>query len=230
MTGRQKKVSFNLVAPVHHTNLKHPSAEHHGLVKGGMPLLLETTKKRPEMEQIRTSRMPQVKRALLGKIVPTSLIPLSTANGMLVLGSHKTSGPYQDCSFLLPEYLIWAGTISTSLVVIGIAGRYILEWIIQDKVISKGEKNILLTLEYVGMALVMIEIAIIVSGALVIYPHLPKWQSHYKSLPNYCDYGMVVFSSVFIGLALFIILIALILAVVLVFCDKDEKRSNPVDV
>ncbi len=206
---------------------KHLSREHHGIKEGGMPLLLEVNKRRPSMEEIRTSRVPKVKRALISRIVPTSLIPLATATGMLVLGSHKSVGPNGDCYFNLPMYLVWAGAISTSLAIAGIVGRYVLEWIIADKVLTRGERNILLVLEYIGISLTLFQLIIIVAGALFIYPKIPTWQHEYKFLPNYCDYGMMIFSCVFFGFTLFIVALTTVFAIVIVFCDTEKRKTPP---
>ncbi len=220
----EKRGRFSILPLKPKDSDKHLSKEHHGLTKGGMPLLLEADRKRPGMELIRASRLPKVKRALVSRIVPTSLIPLATATGLLVLGSHKTTGPAGDCSFPLPTYLVWAGAISTSLAIIGIVGRYILEWIISDRVLTLGEKNILLVLEYVGLSLSVFQVVLIIVGAAIIFPELPHWQYRHRHLPNYCDYGMVVFSAVFFGLTLLIVTVTSVFGLIIVFCDTEKRH------
>jgi len=61
---------------------------------------------------------------ILNKMVPMSIVPLATSNAMLVMGSHKKTGPDGDCYFPLPQFLIWAGAISLSLITVGWALSY----------------------------------------------------------------------------------------------------------
>ena len=50
----------------------------------------------------------------LGNFVPTNYVSLTTANGMLIYGSHQVPG--RDCQFPLIEYLLITGTITLALV------------------------------------------------------------------------------------------------------------------
>ncbi len=191
------------------------------------PLLFEMDLK-SDMEHIHLSKETKLKRALTKRVVPSSLIPLATGTGMLVLGSHKTVGPHGDCSFGLPDYLVYAGATSTSLAIVGIAGKYILEWILADQYLTWGEKKILSLLEYLGLFLGVLQVAIIMIGAVVIYPQLPYWQHDYKNLPNYCDYAMVVFSTIFITCTLVIVVICAVFAAVITYCDHDRLEIDDV--
>ncbi len=215
------------IAPVRQKDMcKHLSREHHGLTDGGIPLIFEVGK-RPGMERVNPdeSKRSKIKRALIRRVTPTSLIPLATGTAMLVVGSHKTVGPFGDCSFILPNYLVYSGAVSTSLAIVGIVGRYILEWIIADNVVTRGEKNILLILEYVGQLLGITQIIIILVGAVIIFPNLPSWQHDYKNMPNYCDYAMVAFTTIFISCTIIILLVCLIFAFIITCCDKQRSAT-----
>jgi hypothetical protein len=192
------------------------------------PIIATRWGQTPKMELIPANKLGARKKQLLARMVPCGLIPLASANGMLILGSHKSFG--FDCSFPLPEFLIWGGTVSTCLGVIGIASRYIVEWVTSDNVITAGERNIMLFFEYVGLLLAVIEVVILLSGSLLIFPHMASWQHHYPHLPNYCDYSMMMFGAYFFGLSFLILTFALILSVILVFCDHPGDLRKPVDV
>lgn len=153
--------------------------------------------------------------AVLQRVVPTNLIPLATANGMLVLGTNKKSGPNQDCFFPLPEYLTWAGTISLSMVIVGVVGTYIVGWISKKAKASQGERRILRSAEYLSRSLVVFETVVLLSGSIFIFPNLSAWQHEHKHLPNYCDFGIVTFASVFISLALAFIFFGVVCLVIL---------------
>ena len=180
-------------------------------------------------EILEPANLPSIRKDLLKRTVPMSLIPLATANGMLVLGSHKISGPFNDCYFPLPEYLVYTGSISLAVVIVGVVARYIVGWILNKNIITRGEKCILNCLENFGLFLIIIEIAALLIGSVLIYPHLTHWQYSHKNLPNYCDYSIVMFSSTFIGLALFFITFGGLIAMYLIFFDRpqDEVKARP---
>ena len=174
------------------------------------------------MEVVSESDLPKLRRSLVNRLVPTSLIPIATATGFLVLGTHKKAA---DCFFPLPTFLMWAGVISISISVAGTVGRYIIDWVIRDKVVTAGERIMFLGLENLDRVLSLIQLIIIVVGASIIFPHLPHWQSQHKNLPNYCDHGMVVFSAVFFGISIFIVMVTILLGV-FISCDKERKQGK----
>jgi hypothetical protein len=135
---------------------------------------------------------------------------MATANGMLILGVSKVSGPkgqVSDCYFQLPEYLMWTGCISLMLVIMGFVVRYIIGWLMMDGVISAWDLTILRGLRVLTLCLVATEMIMLLFGAVLAFSHLPGWQSEHKDEDNYCDFGLVVFTCIFSGISLFFILL-----------------------
>ncbi len=83
------------------------------------------------------------RNAILGSIVPISLVSLATSNGVLVAGAGKRTGPGLDCYFPMPEYLICAGAVSLSIFVYGVIARYLVDWILGDRTVASGEAELL---------------------------------------------------------------------------------------
>ena len=212
--------------PTHALARKKQEPQPPGIKRGGRPLIFRRASEKPKETLVDPQKFQAVKQSLLKKLIPSSLIPLATANGMLVLGAHKSVGPGKDCSFPLPDYLIISGTISLAIVVIGVIGKLVVDWIMEDKLITRGERLIITFLEYLGGFLVFVEFCILVAGAVLIFPHLPSWQHDHRELHHYCDYGMILFASTFIALALFFVSIGTIFVVYLVcsaYFTKDDE-------
>ena len=203
-----------------------------GLKQGGLPLLLRRRSEKPSETLVGAQKLQAIKQSLLKKIIPSSLIPLATANGMLVLGSHKRSGPSMDCSFPLPEYLVYSGTISVAIVIIGIVGKLVVDWILEDKVITRGERNIITFLQYLGGFLAFVEFCILIAGAILIFPHISSWQHKHRHLHHYCDYGMMVFATTFISLAIAFVCLGTICVIYLVcsaYFTQEIQEDNDVN-
>ncbi len=168
--------------------------------------------------------VPEVRGKMLKKVVPSSLVPMATANAMLILGAQKKD---VDCSFNLQRYLVWTGTIGLSLVIVGTIGRYVVRWILEDNKIRRGDKIIVYILEGMGIFLIAAQIAILCSGTLIIFPKLPYWQYTHKNLPNYCDFGMVIFMTMFVIVAWLMVLLALGSGIYIIcYSNRREKPKD----
>ncbi len=150
----------------------------------------------------------QKRNQLLNRIVPMSIVPLATSNAMLVMGSSKTTGPGGDCSFPLPQYLIWAGAMSLSLVIFGVVGRHVLGWVLEDRYVSEGEQTIVSVLEYLGTFTAFMQGTILLSGTAVLFPHMGHVNTTDRTKQHYCDRGLVVFSVIFLSMCWVFVLFA----------------------
>lgn len=162
---------------------------------------------------------------LLNKIVPMSIVPLATSNAMLTMGSQKLTGPGGDCTFPLPQYLIWAGAISLSLVMLGVVSRHILDWVLEDKYVGGGEKNIIAVLEYMASFAASLQAAVLLSGTLILFPHLAVVNTRDRDDPNYCDRGLVLFSLVFLSMCWIFVLLGLV-AYIYIKATGDDVASE----
>ena len=175
------------------------------------------------------SKFSRAKASLMQQVVPSSLIPLATANGMLIIGSHKTPG--EDCKIMkLPEYLLFTGAISLGLVIMGVVGRYVVSWILYDKVITRVEKRILKGLEIFSYLLILVEVLMLLAGVIVVVPHLKDWTHKDPQSDKYCEYGMVVFACVYLGMAWTFISIGLACMIIVQIWGKPKKKTGVVDV
>ena len=165
-----------------------------------------------------------VQAKLMAKLVPSSLVPISTANGMLILGSHKRE---EDCFVPLPRTLIWTGTVSIAIVIAGVVGRYILHWVLGDRIIHRGEYMILKFLEYFAYVLIVMQIGSLCLLTGYAYPLYPNWQYKNAELPDYCDYGIVLFLVIYLLMAWFFLILGLGCAayIVLVANPKPKPRD-----
>lgn len=156
-----------------------------------------------------TEDMASLKLTILRDIIPRSLIPLSTANGMFCLARDKFHPGEVFCSFSLPEYLVITGSISLAMVIIGFINRKILSWMFQDHLINSGDRFIIKLLRYFGNVLAMAELGLLIIGAGLIFFHLPSWQDENFREPGYCGHDIVIFGSVFSGMTLFFVILGL---------------------
>ncbi len=194
------------------------------LIRTASPSKLKEPGRFMKSKTLSTLEIPAVRAEMLKKVVPSSLVPMATANGMLILGATKKD---IDCSFNLPRYLIWTGSISLSLVIIGTIGRYIVRWILENNKVRPGDKIIIWILEALGVFLIVSQVAILFSGTLIIFPRLPYWQHQSKHLPNYCDFGMVVFMTIFLIIAWSMLLLALFSAIYIIcYSNRKEKPKD----
>ncbi len=132
------------------------------------------------------------KARLMARVVPMTLIPLSSANGMLVVGSglkEKT-----DCYFPLMHFLLIGGAVSLSLVVMAVASQHMFEWILYDRVITRTGQWLMAVLRWLGTGLALVQILMIVAGSILIFPEYRR-VSYDRTSDMYCNEGAVIFST-----------------------------------
>ncbi len=170
-------------------------------------------------------RVFQVKKArLMGRVLPMTLIPLSSANGMLVIGSGlKNSDAQKDCYFPLMEYLIIGGAVSLSMVVMAVASKHILEWILFDKIVTRVGSALLKALRYMGMLLAFLQVGIIVVGTALLFPEMSTL-SYDKHDPHYCAEGPVVFTFFIISMCWVFALFAAVCYVYIHYFEGYRRR------
>jgi hypothetical protein len=91
---------------------------------------------------------------MVDRIVPSSLIPMATATAMLIIGANNSK---DDCYFELPHLLVICGAISLSMVVGGVMAKYVLECIVADGYVTRGERRVLLGLEGLAVLFAIVE-------------------------------------------------------------------------
>ncbi len=168
--------------------------------------------------------------AVINRVVPVSVVPLATANGMLVMGSGRQSGPGKDCSFPLPQYLTFAGATSLSLVMFGVTARQVLRMILaDDRRVGTVEYCLVALLEYYCYAVSFSQAAILLCGAFYLYPNVlyVSMDKDDKGKPDilYCDQDMVMFTVYFLGTCWFFMVIGIVCYVYIRFCGEDLTRA-----
>lgn len=175
----------------------------------------------PQPEVLSHKKLTKARQLWQDRIAPASLIPLATANGMLVIGTHIS--PTKDCFFALPQYLIWTGTISLALVVLGVISRYLLSMILQDAVITRCERVILAFLYTLSFGLVLVQVVLLLIGTIILIPNLSVWQYADPEMPNYCEYGMVTFALIYLSMSWVFIVLGLILATIIWTSSRQAR-------
>jgi len=138
--------------------------------------------------------------------LPGTLIPMATANTMLIVGSSKN---HCDCEFPLQYFLVAAGGIGLCLIIMDVLAQYVIKWILEDGKISDIEQKILTSLKVAGFVLAFVQLAALIGGSVLIYANYPFVTYDRPSecdrlkrmhvIPEagnsvYCDYAMFMFS------------------------------------
>jgi hypothetical protein len=178
----------------------------------------------PEDALVDARELSSVRNNWLSRIVPSWFVPASLSNGMLLLGSNKQTG--KDCAFPLPEYLVYGGAISLSLVVASVVGRHILGWILDDKIVTRGERRLLKALEFFSYFMVVVEVGAVLAGAFFVYPYLTTWQYSDTGGKNYCEMSMVLFTTIFSTLGWVIALFAAACWLYVQFVSNVQVRKG----
>ncbi len=162
------------------------------------------------------------KNIILGKVIPVSMVPISTANTMLVMASKLNftffSGESDDadCYFPLPEYMAAVGTISLALVIMGVESRHIVSWVMQyDQKPKVSHPSILRTLDLVNKGLCLLQALFLFSGGVLLIPQLSKIEtekpeSGEEKSEFYCDHQLVMFAIVYVGMGWFFITLSIL--------------------
>lgn len=166
--------------------------------------------KSPRVERLTAKKFRRRKGSILSKIVPISLVPLGTANVMIFMGANKTKevDGNRSCAFDLPLILLLTGTVSIGMVLMGVAARYILEWIVESRYVSRLEQHLLTLLEWLGVAMAVAQLGLLAGCSFNLFLMIGSVQFSDQSRDDYCEYGMVVFSSTLMGITWFFLLFA----------------------
>ena len=158
------------------------------------------------------------RKRLQNSVIPSSIFHVASANGMLIIGIGRSDG-IKACDFPIPEYLIFAGAISLGLIVFGAIAHYIIEFLLMDKRITRYEAFTLKVMAAFAKCLEFVQLIIIAAGAIVVLPHWIDWQHDDLDKPNYCEYGVMMFSTIFLTFNL----ICLVFAGLAYIYIKSEK-------
>ncbi len=151
------------------------------------------------------------KASFLNRIVPISLVPVATTNTLLIMGSNKTLpvGSERSCSYPLPLLLLLTGVVSMGIIIMGVTARYIVDWIFENRFISRTEKRLIVCLEYTTCALTGIQISMLTVTTCLLFYMMPNVQTANKFGEHYCEHGIVIFSSVLMSVTWVFLIVAL---------------------
>ncbi len=173
------------------------------------------------------------RNALVNQITPLSLVPISSANAMLVLSSKlrfSFDPQERDCYFPLPEFILVTGTVSLSIIVLGVIVRHILNWIMQNKVVTTPQERLIKCLRVLGKTLSVVQVCLLFSGTLLLFSHVPYVVMEQKAGESrsdyYCDYQLVMFSGVLLGMSWILILLAAICYVFVKYCSCCKTNAD----
>jgi len=103
--------------------------------------------------------------------------------------------------------------------------RHILNWILEDRYASPGERHIIAFLEYLAQLMALWQACILLGGSFVLFPNLAKANLDDKSDPHYCDRGLVTFSAIFLSVCWFFVALAFI-CWIYVRCTSGDVRAD----
>ena len=150
-----------------------------------------------KFEKLSEKAFQQKKEEILASVVPMSFIAMPTATVMLILGSKHTkeADGEKSCDFDLPLLLMLTGTISLGLVVMGVVARYIVQWIVENGMITLAEQYLITALHFLVRLMIFLEFVLLVALTAEMMQFFKGWQYKDKTESNYCEYGLVVFTS-----------------------------------
>jgi len=152
-------------------------------------------------------------------ILPGTLIPMATANTMLIVGSSKD---HCDCEFPLQYFLVIMGGIGLSLIVMDVLAQYVIKWVVEDNKITDVEQKILKCMKIGGFVLAFIQLTALIAGSILIFANYPYVtydkpvscgnMKRMKVIPEaenkvYCDYSLYMFSFCLVTMAWIFILL-----------------------
>ena len=183
--------------------------------------------------------------------LPGSLIPMAGANAMLIVGSNKNNC---DCSFPLHWFLVIGGAIGLCLVVMDVLAQYIVDWVLEDKKITRIEKFILIATRTLGFVLTLIQISALIVGTYFILAtvscveftdegkgkDLKKtcldnlqetkeqdlWAWNKNSDEVYCDYAMYMFTACLVAMTWTFVLLGLLCFLYIWYGRQNLKKFN----
>ena len=156
--------------------------------------------------------------------LPGTLIPMATANTMLIVGSSKN---HCDCEFPLQYFLVIAGGIGLCLIIMDVLAQYVIKWILEDDKITEIEQKILTSMKIAGFVLYFIQLAALIAGSVLVFANFPYVtyekpmecghvelkRMHIIPKPGnvvYCDYAMFMFSFCLVTITWVCLLLAIV--------------------
>lgn len=139
--------------------------------------------------------------------LPGTIVPMATANAMLIIGSSKTNC---DCDFPLHYFLILTGGIGLSILVMEALAQHVLRWILEDSQVTRIERHILSVIHILGWLLTCLQIVALITGSILVFDAYPRVYFEKsdicfgnettknilppRSVDLYCDYSMFMFA------------------------------------
>ena len=173
---------------------------------------------------------------------------MAGANAMLIVGSNKNNC---DCSFPLHWFLVIGGAVGLCLVVMDVLAQYIVDWVLEDKKITRIEKFILIATKILGFVLTLIQISALIAGTYFILATVRSvgfdkdkklkdscldtvkhkkeqdlWAWNGYSEEVYCDYAMYVFTACLVSMTWTFVLLGLICFLYIWYGRQSLKKSN----
>lgn len=141
--------------------------------------------------------------------LPGTIVPMATANAMLIIGSSKNNC---DCDFPLHLFLIVTGGIGLAILVMEALAQHVLRWILEDSQVTRIERRILVIIHVLGWLLTFLQITALIAGSILVFDAYPyvhfekpatkicfgnETMEHFlppHSPGLYCDYSMFMFT------------------------------------
>ncbi len=155
------------------------------------------------------------KNAVIGKVVPHSIVPISTSNSFLLVAAKFG---IKDCYFRLPELMVATGAVSLSLVVFGVLSRHIIEWVLNYHRVNRGHLRLIHFLQLTGKVLSLAQTLLLAFTMAILIPELPKVDTKHKESQKYCDYHMVMYSSIYLLMNSFFVFTSIVLFFYIKLC------------
>lgn len=174
-----------------------------------------------------TETFTKKKSAILNKLVPTSVVPAATSNAFLMVGARGKDECYDNKPNV---FLLIAGIVSLAMAVMGTVFRWILEGILWDRKVTRGEFWIIRVMDFLSNLVVVVELSLLISGTVIFYPFLfhGKWQyDNEDDKETFCSLGTVMFPTIFLGSS-WVLFILTALAYIVIHC-AHRSPSNPED-
>ena len=149
---------------------------------------------------VEEGKVAEVRQKLLGRAMTSGLVPAAVANGMLLVAINMDIE--KDCDFGLTYYLMVTGILSLSLLIHNVICKIFVMRMISDNVVAVHEKKVVLALRTLGNLLLLLE-GLSLSGGLfyICWIASSGWQYKKPEKKNYCVFGEVVFTAIFVGMA-----------------------------
>lgn len=116
------------------------------------------------------------------------------------------------------------GSISLSIPILASVFKFLVRRFYYTNGGDPVEKFVVGAMSLLSTGIVAMEILILLSGAIVILPHLPDWQYKDQSQADtYCDLSLMLFSLTFLSGAWIFIIAGLIIFSIIYFSNRSNK-------